>query len=300
MALWQLNLLTYPEEKEMLKNNALLSLSIILFFLSFFSCNRKSKEITIIPDALKNHLQRAHLFGNIKSIETDSYYFSAKDSLYHFSNKSLQYYSSDGYLTHVIHLDKNRDTVSQKKIYYLSDAKENYWEENNYRGQTITKDTFIYDKNGHKSEEQTWFHDSLVYKIQYKTDAIGSIIEMKRLLPHYSLTNKFYYNDFGLVERIEEYDPNNRLYKFFTIEYDNYGDEVNRRAYKINNEMIEYTYTQYNDKGWLLKVIFEDRLHSLREERIYSHHDTFGNWQQEVVLQGKDTLGKRERKIEYY
>jgi hypothetical protein len=277
-----------------------------LFFLILFllitsiSCKRKAPEIVIIPDALKNHLQNARLFGNVHTIETDSYYYVSEDSLYIFFNKTIQFYSSDGYLTQFIVLDRNNDTVSIKTVYYLPNAQEDYWEEYNFRERSLMKDTFLYDKYGFKMEERVLFNDSLLYKIQYKTDAIGSTIEMKRVLPNYHLTNKMYYNEHGLVEHIEEYDPSGKMYKFFTIEYDNYGDEVNRRAYKNASDIIEYTYTQYNNEGLLQKVIFEDRLHHMREDRIYARHDAKGNWIEEIVLQGNDTLRKRVRKIEYY
>ena len=284
----------------MQKNKPLFFLFIILFSLCCFSCKRKIKEITIIPDALKNHLQRAHLFGNVFSIETNTYFYSDEDSTYIFYTKSIQHYSSDGYLTQVIFFNQNNDTVSKKTIYYLPNAQENYWKEFNYKDYSLTTDTFIYDRNGFKSEEQIWLNDTLLYKIQYKTDAIGSIIEMKRLLPEYQLTNKIYYNEHGLAARIEEYDPQNKLYKFITIEYDNYGDEVNRRAYKNANEIIEYTYTQYNNEGILQKIIFEDRLHNLREDKIYTQHDKMKNWLEEITMQGKDTVRKRVRGIKYY
>jgi len=288
----------------MQRNKPLFLIFFILFLLIivsfFYSCKRKTKEIEIIPDALKNHLQRARLFGNIHTLETDTYYYSSKDSLFIFLNKTMQFYSSDGYLTQVVVLDRNNDTVSKKTVYYLPSAQEKHWVEYNYKNHSIAKDTFLYDISGFKKEEQVWENDSLLYKIQYKTDGIGSIIEMKRLLPNYHLTNKIYYNEYGLVARIEEYDPYNKLYKFFTLEYDNYGDEVNRRAYKNAHEIIEYTYTQYSSDGLLQKVIFEDRLHNMREDRMYAQHDAKGNWLKEVVLQGGDTLRKRDRRVLYY
>jgi hypothetical protein len=200
----------------------------------------------------------------------------------------------------IIELDKNMDTVSKKKINYLPNALENYWEEYNFKKHNLTKDTFIYDRNGYKSEERLLLNDSLLYRIEYKTDGIGGILEMKRLLSEYYLINKIYYNEHGLVQRIEEFDPHNKLYKYFTIEYDNFGNEVNRCAFKSTNEIIEYTYTQYNNDGWLQKVIFEDRLYHMREDRTYSQHDYKGNWLKETVLQGKDTVRKRIRMIEYY
>jgi len=286
----------------MQRNKYLLLLILFLLIIASIShsCKRKTTEIVIIPDALKNHLQHARLLGNIHTIETDTYYYSDKDSLYIFLNKAILLYSSDGYLIQAIVLDKNSDTISKQIVHYLPNAKEDYWEEYNYSAHVLTKDTFLYNKYGFVDERQVFANDSLLHKTQFKTDAIGSIIEKKRLLPNYHLTNIMYYNEHGLVAHVEEYDPDNKLYKFFTIEYDNYGDEVNRRAYKSNNQMIEYTYTQYNDRGMLQKVIFEDRLHNMREDRIYTQHDTTGNWLKEIVLQGSDTLRKRERKILYY
>ena len=255
----------------------------------------------IIPDALKNHLQRARFFGNVKTVETDTYYYSNIDLLYDlFTSKNIQFYSYDGYLTQALVLDINNDTISKRTLYYLPDAKENYWLDYNYRDGSVTKDTFIYDRNGFKSEEYFLLNDSLLYKILYKTDAIGGIIEMKRFLNDYHLTNKIYYNTHGLAECIEEYDPQNKMYKYITLEYDNYGDEVNRRAFKYNNELIEYTYTQYSNEGLLLKVIFEDRLHNLREERVYTQHDKTKNWLEEITLRGTDTIRKRVRVIDYY
>jgi hypothetical protein len=280
----------------------LLFLILLLFAIISisYSCKRKTTEIVIVPDALKNHLQHARLLGNIQSIETDTYYYSDKDSFYIFLNKAMLFYSSDGYLIQAIVLDKNNDTISKQTVHYLPNAKENYWEEYNYIEHSLIKDTFLYNNYGFINERRVLLNDSLLHKTQFKTDGIGSIIEKKRLLPNYHLTNVMYYNEHGLVERIEEYDPHNKMYKFFTIEYDNYGDEVNRRAYRSTNQMIEYTYTQYNDKGMLQKVIFEDRLHNMREDRMYIRHDATGNWLEEIVLQGSDTLRKRVRSIEYY
>ncbi|MDR2970383.1 MAG: hypothetical protein LBU83_00430 [Bacteroidales bacterium] len=283
------------------KNRTLFLLLVSIIIISFsFSCKRKKNEIIIVPDALKNHWQRARYFGDVKRVETNTYYYSDKDSLYIFSNKHIQYFSSDGYLTQVVLLDNNNDTVSKRTLFYLPNANEDYWLEVNFNNFSITKDTFVYDKNGFKCEEYFWLNDSLLYKIQYKTDAIGGILEMKRFLSEYNLTNKLYYNEHGLMERMEEYDPQNRLYKYVTIEYDNYGDEVNRRAYKASDQMIEYTYTQYSKEGLLQKVIFEDRLHNMRQDKIYPQHDQTRNWLEEIEIQGKDTVRKRVREIGYY
>jgi len=273
---------------------------LFIFILFSYSCKRTTNGIGITPSALKNHLQNARIFGNVYSIETDTYFYSDKDSIYVFLNKNFQFYNTGGYLMDVYDLNKNNDTISKKTLYYLPNVKENYWEEKNFKEYSFSKDTSIYDINGFKIEERFFLNDTLLYRIEYKTDGIGSIIEMKRFLPEYHLTNKMYYNNDGLVQRIEEYDPQNQLYKFFTIEYDKYGNEVNRCAFKNIHDMIEFTYTQYNNKGWLQKIIFEDCLHNIRENRIYTQYDNKGNWLEEILLQENDTVGKRIRKISYY
>ena len=284
----------------MQKNNAIIILLACLILIFSFSCKRKNTPISIIPEALKNHLQRARLFENVKSVETLTYYYSDQDSIFVFYNKNIQYYNSEGYFIEELNLDKNNDTLSKKTLYFLPNANENYWLENNYKEGSIVKDSFIYDKNGFKSEEHFLLNYSLLYRIQYKTDAIGSIIEMKRFLPKYQLVNKIDYNAQGLVERIEEFDPENKLYKFITIEYDQYGDELNRRVFDNANRLIEYTYTQYNKESALQKIIYSDELSNMREDKIYARHDAARNWLEEITMQGRDTLRKRVRTIAYY
>jgi len=281
----------------MQRDKSLFFLLFLFLFLISFSCKRKPAEIIITPDALKNHLQNAKIFGNVNYIETDTYIYTEKDFIYFFVSRNIQFYNENGYLTQAIELDKNRDTVSKQTVYYLLNTKENYWEKYDYKKNSLTKDTFIYDRNGYKAEERFLLNDSLLYRIEYKTDGIGGIIEMKRFLPEYQLINKIYYNENGWVVRIEEYDPDNKLFKYFTIEYDSKGNEVNRRVFTNTNRNIEFTYSQYNNDGLLQKVIFEDLIHNTREDRIYSQHDVHGNWLQEIVLQGNDTVGKRVRRL---
>jgi len=282
----------------MQRDKSLFFLLFLFLFLISFSCKRKPAEIIITPDALKNHLQNAKIFGNVNYIETDTYIYTEKDFIYFFVSRNIQFYNENGYLTQAIELDKNRDTVSKQTVYYLLNTKENYWEKYDYKKNSLTKDTFIYDRNGYKAEERFLLNDSLLYRIEYKTDGIGGIIEMKRFLPEYQLINKIYYNENGWVVRIEEYDPDNKLFKYFTIEYDpTKGNEVNRRVFTNTNRNIEFTYSQYNNDGLLQKVIFEDLIHNTREDRIYSQHDVHGNWLQEIVLQGNDTVGKRVRRL---
>ncbi len=276
---------------------------LLLFALvCLLACRNKSEPIVVIPDVERTHLQRASLKGKIEHIETSTFFTSPdslqREELFH---KMCQYYSADGFLESVIVLDEKNDTLSKKEVFYHPNATENYWIERDY---TTTKPpltcTFKYDMNGYKMEEVYEMGDSLLYTIKYKTNGIGAPIEMNRIFKTYSLKNRIQYNELGLVARIDEHDPSGKLYKYFTIEYDNFGDEVNRRVFKRGGDQIEYTYTKYSEHGAVEKIIFEDRLHHVKEERLYTQHDEMLNWTHETTVKNHDTLYIRKRIINYY
>lgn len=280
---------------------------IILFTLVvglLFSCGRKpQQEITIIPDVEKNHLQRNHIFGKVKEITQKVYAFEPSDSL-HISGQlvatAIQKYSADGYLTSVISLDECGDTVSVKTINYDGNARELKWEEKNVKGELIASCQYLYDMNHFKVGEKHFQGDSLTMDIRYKTDGIGNPIEIVQHHNQFDLLNKVSYNADGLIARIDEFEPNGNLFKYVTIEYDNYGDEVNRRAFKAGNQLIEYTYTEYDNEGRLLKKIFEDRLHDMQEVYVYSEHDSQGNWTKVDIAKLGNVAFQRVREYVYY
>jgi hypothetical protein len=271
-----------------------------------FSCNQKSKEIVIIPDAEKDHRQRNHIFGEAKTITTCSYYISQQaeiDTTYSnkiLYSKSIQNYSPDGFLTSIISMDENEDTVSIRKIHYSGDAKQQYWVLATSDGKVVDSCHYDYDISGFLAKEKRFSMDSLYYQISYKTDAMGNVIEMWLDNGEFVLYNTLQYNNDGLLIRTNEYSPDNKLFKFSTIEYDNYGDEVNRRVFKQGNEIIEYTYTEYDEKGRILSKIYEDRMSNYREDYQYPTHDNFGNWTVEQRKIGNNMTNSRERSINYY
>jgi len=262
------------------------------------SCKNKKHEIIITPDYAKNHLQKSHLFGNIKEIHTTSCY--QYDSTLMTLSSVTQYYSPDGFLLKVITHDENGELVSTQHIFYHKNAKENYWIISDAGGKTTDSCHYEYDMNGFIAKEKRWSADSLLLSITYKTDGAGSVIELKRNNNAFTLTQTITYNAHGLASKIEEYEPSGKLFKYITIEYDNYGDEVNRRVYRGNGYMLEYTYTQYNEKGHLLKVIYENNMHQFRETYTYSDHDTQGNWLTEKRENANQSIYIRKREIIYY
>lgn len=267
--------------------------------LLLLGCKKKAEEIVIVPDAQKNHLQRNRLLGNVKTQQIETYILT-EDSIKKILNTKLFYYSSDGFLTQYFILNEDNDTVSERNISYNPNSTENYWIEKESELGTFRKCQYKYDINGYLAGEQYFANDSLLYTVDYKTDGIGGIVEMKRNFPDYSIRNHYQYNEQGLVVRVDEYDPAGNLYKYITYEYDNFGDEVNRRAFKGKNQLIEYTYSQYDDDGKILKIIYEDCLHSIREIRTYSEHDANGNWVLENYSRNDKNIYFRKQTITYY
>lgn len=275
--------------------------TIFSIFFSFLlcACKEKTEKIVIIPDAQKNHWQRNRLLGNVKTQEINTFLLHA-DSTETLLNTKLFLYSSDGFLTHYFILNEQRDTLSKRTIHYLPNSKENFWIEVDLADSSMRKCEYLYDINGYLTTEKYFTNDSLLYTVEYKTDGIGGITEMKRHFADYSIRNLYQYNSQGLTTRVEEYDPSGKLYKYITYEYDNFGDEVNRRAFKGKNQLIEYTYTQYNDYGEIQKVIYEDCLHSIREIRTYTEHDKTGNWITETYSRNEKNIYFRKQTLTYY
>lgn len=290
---------------------AVLGPAILLSALLLLSgCRQKPAEIVIVPDSQKNHLQRNHIFGQVKEVITytllpaEMYRCTDSVSLDSLALDTvsivIQQYSPDGYMLNYCKLTPDHDTVTVRFFKYHSDARTDQWVEF-YPGST---DTVVcrheYDMNDFLSAEKVYANDSLMQLTTYKTDGEGNVTEMVRHYNGYSVRNTSRYNAQGLLSRIDEYEPSGKLFKYVTIEYDNYGDEVNRRAFKGENELIEYTYTQYQEDGALKKVLFEDRLHHSKEQYEYGGYDQWHNWTVETRCNDNKLIYKRIRTYIYY
>lgn len=278
---------------------------IILLIISMVisvGCKKKGKEIVIIPDAQKNHLQKSKLKGNVKTIRTATYNSSAIDSLdqEHLVKYVIQEYSYDGFLTKVLTLNQLNDTLNIRNIHYNREGKQLYWIESNLEKNQTHRCDMVYDLNGFLSKERFTSYDTLLYEIDYKTDAIGGVVEMIRHYSEYSTRWLIEYNEHGLTTRMNEFDPKGELFKYIVIEYDNYGDEVNRKVHRKDGKLIEYTYTQYDQYGKQLKEIFENYVHEIKETKTYPEHDQKGNWMLEISTFETDTVYFRKREITYY
>ena len=292
---------------------------LLLTFVACLSgCHKKPAPIVITPDIEKNHLQRNHIFGKVKTLETETFYVQADsllvkdtanlkmlmaacDSLCDVPDysRSSQRYTSDGYLLEFV---KHAHIGNAYSRTYTYDDKAHItgWEEYGPDSVLITHGTYTYDRNGFLVGEQVYQGDSLVMSFSYKTDGIGNIIHTVQSFGDLKTTMDYKFNEQGLVKEIIEYEPDGKVFKTAKIEYDNYGDEVNRCVYKAGNQMIEYTYTEYAQDGRVRKTIYEDKLHHVKEFHYFFDYDSHKNWQTEVCAVDNQIVYIKKRTFNYY
>jgi hypothetical protein len=292
---------------------------VILLMTIAAGCRKKPAPIVITPDIEKNHLQRNHIFGEVKELETATYNLqgdslSVKDTAdlkelmalcdsvcgYTRTARSSQYYTSDGWLLHFCKYKGLEDTALYRQYAYNDKAKIEHWEEFDADGAMVTHGTYTYDRNGFLASEQVFQGDSLVMSFAHQTDGIGNIIRTTQSFGGLQTKVEYKYSDLGLVTQITEYEPDGKVFKTAKIEYDNYGDEVNRCVYKSGNQMIEYTYTEYAQDGRVRKLIYEDKLHHVKEFHYFFDYDSHKNWQTEVCAVDNQIVYVKQRKFTYY
>ena len=252
-------------------------------------CHKKPEPIVITPDIEKNHLERNHIFGKVKYLETETYnmqrdslsvkdtadlkkLLAACDSLCDAPDysSSIQRYTSDGYLMEFVK-HGHIGNAYYRTYTYNNEARITGWNEYAHDSTLVTHGTYTYDRNGFLVGEQVYQGDSLVMSFAHTTDGIGNAIRTVQ-----------------------------SFFKTAKIEYDNYGDEVNRCVYKAGDQMIEYTYTEYAQDGRVRKVIYEDKLHHVKEFHYFFDYDTHKNWQTEVCAVDGRIVYVKQRKFEYY
>lgn len=288
-------------------------LVLVALMLVLVGCKKKPDPIVITPDSQKNHLQRNHIFGIVRNIDTKTYYVEA-DSLTAADTARIpqilkkrnpdfstwQRFSADGYLMHYTKFNANKDTLLRQVYYYDWKALLRRWEEFDSTGTVVTHGKYLYDRNNFISGEQIFQGDSVVMAFTYTTDGIGNIIRTSQAYGEYTTFTESKYNVNGQVEKIIEHEPNGKVFKTVKIEYDNYGDEVNRCVYKAGDQMLEYTYNTYSQEGKQLKTIYEDKIHHLKETKLYFDYDEQNNWRTEVTLRNNQVFSIRTRRIIYY
>ncbi len=274
-------------------------------------CKKKPAPIVITPDIEKNHLQRNHIFGKVMNLETATYYVQPdsmplKDTARlkeltagrgDGDRRFVHHYSYDSHLIDFTSIGE--DTLYVRKYRYNDRGQMTEWDEQD-RLRGDTKGVYTYDRNHFIESEKIYQNDTLVMSFAHKTDGIGNIISTSQDNMQYVTKTTYQYDENGLVTEITEYEPDGKVFKTAKIEYDNYGDEVNRCVYKASNQMIEYTYTQYAQDGRVRKVIYEDKLHHVKETHYFFDYDIHKNWQTEVCAIDNYIVYIKQRKLTYY
>lgn len=274
-------------------------------------CKKKPAPIVITPDIEKNHLQRNHIFGKVMNLETATYYVQPdsmplKDTARlkeltagrgDGDRRFVHHYSYDSHLIDFTSIGE--DTLYVRKYRYNDRGQMTEWDEQD-RLRGDTKGVYTYDRNHFIESEKIYQNDTLVMSFAHKTDGIGNIISTSQDNMQYVTKTTYQYDENGLVTEITEYEPDGKVFKTAKIEYDNYGDEVNRCVYKAGNQMIEYTYTQYAQDGRVRKVIYEDKLHHVKETHYFFDYDIHKNWQTEVCAIDNYIVYIKQRKLTYY
>lgn len=266
-------------------------------------CQRQKPSITIVPDCAKNHLQREHLYGSVRSIVDKTYYMPGESDTMSSENLvsvTVYQYSADGWLNQVVKMDAAGDTMSDRKMYYDRNAKLVKDELFDSTGVCIEHTVYENDKRGYRVKETRFAGDSVLQTLIYQNDAFGNLIGMTVQTSEYTMTRKYSNNEVGLAVRVDEFDPDGKLFKYVTMEYDNYGDIVNRNVHRDDGQLREFTHTQYADNGALLKTVYENKLSKVKEVREFSNHDTQRNWTRSIRKGGTSVRFVVDRNIEYY
>lgn len=279
------------------------SVILLCICLLFVGCHRHRATITIVPDFAKTHLQREHIYGNARTI-TDSMFYSPKGSDTASTDALVsvtQYrYSADGWLNQVVKMSADGDTMSNRVMHYDSNAKLVRDELFDSTGCCIEHTLYENDERGYRVKEERYSGEKLVQTILYQNDAFGNLVGMTVKTDAYTMTRKYSNNEFGLAVRVDEFDPDGKLFKYVTMEYDNYGDIVNRNVHRDDGQLREFTHTQYADNGALLKTVYENKLSKGNEVREFSGHDSQRNWTRSLRKTGGRIVFIINRNIEYY
>lgn len=267
------------------------------------ACHRHRASITIVPDCAKTHLQREHIYGNARSI-TDSMFYSPRGadsaSVEELVSVTAYRYSADGWLNQVVKMSADGDTMSNRVMTYDSNAKLVKDELFDSARRCIEYTIYENDDRGYRVKEKRYSGDNLVQTILYQNDAFGNLVGMTVKTAEYTMTRKYSNNELGLAVRVDEFDPDGKLFKYVTMEYDNYGDIVNRNVHRDDGQLREFTHTQYADNGVLLKTVYENKLSKVNEVREFSGHDSQRNWTRSLRKTGGRIVFIITRNIEYY
>ena len=162
-------------------------LAILLTALVLGGCKKSPAPIVITPDVNKNHLQRNHIYGKVKEIESRTFYFHEDSLTIQDSARALELtqrpcdryflhnYNPDGFLSSFVNVGMNGDTLIYRCYFYNDRGQISEWTEKGGPSDPITKGVYGYDRNHFLESEKVFHGDTLVLSFAYKTAAHKTI-----------------------------------------------------------------------------------------------------------------------------
>ncbi len=276
--------------------------------LLFCGCKDKGNgtDEKTVPAADRTSLHENHLLGAVQSV-TDTKYMvvplpDGRDSLFFFSTKH-DTYNQNGWLSGSVLTDTNGDTLFVMKVTFDGKGHMSRSEFFDGDGQRREHTEYEYDSKGYRVKESHYLNDSLTYEHVCTNDPFGNVEQITVNQGGDTYYMNYLNNEQGLPVRIDWISPQmgQEAYQQNSIEYDTKGNIINRTA-TLNGRNVEFYHAQYNDKGYLLKEIYQRSEPTRLEEIVteYSKHDKNGNWTHQENSKNQQRHFVIERKIEYY
>ena len=273
------------------------------------SCKKNSPQVEkdIKPATERTSLESEHLLGVVQEI-VDTKFLSrplkdGRDTLYLHSIKK-QTYNRHGMLTNSLITTAEGDTVQRMQSTYNQKGKIVRSDFFGKDGKHISYVIYTHDNAGYRIKEEHYENDTLSYTEEFSNDEHGNV-----LLTTVSNGAEKYYirytNDKnGYPIKAEWYNEgiSKSSYQTQLFEYDSRGNIINRQVTLAGNRSVEYYHAQYDEKGHILKDVYQGSLPNQLVEVVtkYGVRDSHGNWTHKEVYQNQQKDYLIERTIKYY
>lgn len=267
-----------------MKKSFILFIAIISLLTACNKDKKQADEKAVKSSAERTSLQENHLLGAVKEVIDSKYMVypapNGTDSLVFFAT-SHDTYNKKGWLCGNVITDAKGDTISFTKISFDEKGHVTMRELFDNKGVRREYSEYQYDKKGFRTKELTYVNDSLIREQTCTNDPQGNVeqVAVTEGKEKYYLKNTN--NNNGLPVRIDWFTNSSCTtpYMQSNLEYDTRGNVINRSV-TLNNRSVEYYHAQYNEKGHLLKEVYQRSVpeHLIEVSTNYSKHDSHGNW----------------------
>lgn len=268
-------------------------------------CHKKevTQTTTVVPLSLRTTAQTDNLLGQVKSTVEKKYMaigYLDSTVLYAIHYK---FYSKEGWLVDDVILNADSDTVFHTHVSYDDKGRMKRSDMYDSTGMLREHTEYEVDAHGYRTKETYYVGDSIARVMTFKNDAYGNVLQTV-VKTAYEITMNYSYDAAmpGLPVRIDELGPDGNMFMYITMDYNDRGDLVNRRAFSSNGAEAESSHAQYGDRGEILKESHQISLKNLGkfDMSTYENHDTHGNWLKQVTTRQNVPYFTIERTIQYY